>query len=123
MKNLFYFVSILIVIFFVRCNYIDNVYWKEGDYIITSNPVIPDCKSLYNIDHGRVDFVTKIGANENFIIIESKDQILEYWIINKTKDNQLKNPNEIVEGPFDSKEFIKIKAQKRISSLKFEEVF
>lgn len=112
-----------IFIFFLRCNYFDNVYWKDGVYVIKDNPVISNCKSLYNIDHGRVDFVTKIGANENFIIIESKDQILEYWIINKTKDNQLKNPNEKVEGPFDSKEFIKIKAQNGISTLKFEKDF
>ena len=99
------------------------VFWKDGNYEISNDPVMPDCKSLYYTHHGRVSCVSKIGSNEKYIIVQSNEPNRKYWFINKAKDDYLLNDFEIVEGPYDLQTFNKLKIKKGIANLNFEEEF
>ncbi len=101
----------------------NQVYWKEGPYVVTDNSVIPNCRTLYHVDHGRLDHVKRIGSNERYIIIETDEVNSEYWFIDKTKDRHLMNAHEIVEGPYDIGAFNAIKIQKGVAKLDFKEEF
>lgn len=122
MKNI-----LLIIPFLILSSCFDVVswnYWEEGNYYITDNPGTASCKSLYievggGGGHGRIDYVDAIGSNDKYIIVKSTLPQLEYWILNKEKDDPLLNSNEIVEGPFTQSEFNSRKKALNIEKLKF----
>ncbi len=101
--------------------------WSDGEYYVTDNPGSPSSLTLYIESHGRVNNVEKIGSNENYIIVQSKEKptnsIEEYWILDKTKDNYLLNSNEIMEGPLSFQQFKVRKKIYGISDLEFSEEF
>ena len=117
------------LLIFINSIFLVSCYsWKDGEYTIDTHPAIPSSKSLY-IDVptggkiGRKNYVTKIGSDDNYIIIESKsDMELEYWILDKKKDNPYYNANEIVEGPYTKLEFQNKKREREIEAT-FEKSF
>ena len=118
-----YSIFIVLGLLFTRCDFINGIYWKDGDYAVFEHPAEPDCKILCNRDHGRVNCVTKIGSNENYIIVESRGPNEKYWFIEKSRDDHLMNDFEIVEGPYDLQTFNEHKIQKGITNLNFDKEF
>jgi hypothetical protein len=107
---------------------LERTYWSDDNYVVWDNPGNPSCKTLYydlnGAGHGRANYVSQIGSNESFIIVETtKNGEKEYWILNKKEDEPLLNANEIMEGPFDLKMFHVRKEQLEISNLQFDERF
>ncbi len=86
-----------------------GVYWSNDRYEVWENAGDPNMLTLYMITGdiygvGRVDGVTKIGANDRFIIVESTllqnpEDSYAYWILDMKKDQLQLNVNEVVEGP------------------------
>lgn len=96
--------------------------WEDGPYYVTDE--VAGCPSLYieinsGSGHGRVNCVTAIGSNKNFIIAKSYDGIDMYWILDKRKDRPVLNSDEIVEGPYSYSEFVRGKEKLKIQQLKF----
>jgi hypothetical protein len=73
MKGKYWIVLLLfgIIYFF----YWDPSYWNNNDYNLSSDPGRPGELSLTNSNNIVVaEFVSKIGGNEDYIIIESKSE-------------------------------------------------
>lgn len=107
----------------------ERTYWSNGDYSIWSNPGNISSKTLYydlesGSGHGRVNYVSQIGSNDRYIVVESSNPELEnekqYWILDKSKDEPLFNADEIIEGPFDLKNFQLRKIELKINNLDFD---
>ncbi len=104
----------------------ERTYWNDEKYEITDNPGIASCKTLYlKLDNGdgigRVDFISRIGSNNTYIIAESiKNGMKEYWILNKGKDSENYNASEYIEGPFDISTFDIRREELEILQLDFE---
>lgn len=96
--------------------YWDPSYWNNNDYNLSSDPGRSGELSLTNLNNIIVaEFVSKIGGNQDYIIIESKsEKKTEYWII-KQKAKR--------EGPFNLKEFENRKKELLINNLEFEKNF
>jgi len=100
---------------------LDLSYWKDGSYRLSSNPGEPSCLSLTNDGIVLLDCVKSIGSNKEYIIAieKNREKKVSYWIIKKKKNKFKEKP----EGPFDLKEFDRIKKRLSIESLKFENKF
>lgn len=110
---------ILLVIGIVWFFYWDPSYWNNNGYNLSSDPGRPGELSLTNPNSiVLAEFVSKIGGNEDYIIVESQNEKkTEYWII---KQKAEKNKRE---GPFNINEFEKRKIELSINEMKFEEKF
>jgi hypothetical protein len=84
------------------------------------------CKILSLItrekDFARLQCITAIADDEHFIIGETvnTNKVLQYWIINKEKDNIKMKADQIVEGPFDLLSFTSRKKELGIAYLNFQ---
>lgn len=104
---------------------------KTGHYSIIVSTIsnLDSCNTLSIItrtqDFKRLDCISKIGDNDQFIIAETKNtqNIVQYWIINKDKDRPELPANRIVEGPFSLSEFTNRKEELKIESLNFQKDF
>jgi hypothetical protein len=98
---------------------------KSGRYTIKEN-MTDTCKILSLVtrekDFERLQCLTKVGDDEHFIIAETIDinQVLQYWIINKEKDNIEMKTSQIVEGPFDIIKFTNRKKELGIAKVNFQ---
>jgi hypothetical protein len=99
--------------------------WVDANYYVADSPSEPSNKTLYIANnaggHGRIEWVKRIGRNQMFIIAESEDGL--FWILDKTKDNELLNADQIVIGPFSKTEFQQKKIEMKISNLEFTDNF
>lgn len=117
--------SSIIILLFVAYSCFDifsKTYWSSDEYVIQDDPSQSSCKTLYrNLQNGesigRIDCVSKIGANDSIIIVETSQK--EYWILYKFKDGDFKEMKEISEGPMNYSQF-KLKVQDLKSELQFE---
>jgi|TARA_B110000037_G_C16963327_1_gene441895 hypothetical protein len=110
---------VLLAIGIIWFLYWDPSYWNSNGYNLSSDPGRPGELSLTNPNNiVLAEFVSKIGGNKDYIIVESKNEKkTEYWIIKqKTKNNQK-------EGPLNFNEFKNRKTELFISELKFEKNF
>lgn len=126
MKIIKYILTLIVLSFLSSCvDIFHKTYWSEENYEVVDNPGKTSCKTLYfklenGAGIGRVNFISRIGSNNSFIIAESIEEgIIEYWILNKEKDNKYYNANEIIEGPFDINTFNKRKEELEIIRLDF----
>ena len=98
---------------------------KSGRYTIKEN-MTDTCKILSLItrekDFERLQCITAIADDEHFIIAETvnTNRVLQYWIINKGKDNIKMKADQIVEGPFDLLSFTSRKKELGIAYLNFQ---
>jgi len=131
MRNTTCLLTILLLVSLTSCLDRGRTYWSEDNYEVQDNPGEP-CKTLYyeledGAGIGRVDYVTKIGSNDRFLIIESiitsKNEKAQYWIIDKMKDKPTFNGGEIREGPLSLDSFKDRKKQLGIEGLTFEKEF
>ncbi|HBF89418.1 MAG TPA: hypothetical protein DDX39_12320 [Bacteroidales bacterium] len=133
MRFLLILLSIIYIFTLSSCvDIIEKTYWSEGNYYVTDNPGETSCKTLYykignNDGIGRVDYVSKIGFNKNFIIVETLNNETKnnrtYWILNKEKDNSKYNANEIIEGLFIFNDFKKRTSELNILNILFTKDF
>ncbi len=108
-----------------------RTYWSEDNYKVRNNPGEPSKTLYYELGDGagigRVNYITKIGSNERFLIIESfdtsKNEKCQYWIIDKKKDKPTFNGDEIREGPLSLGSFKARKKELGIGELTFEKEF
>jgi uncharacterized membrane protein YheB (UPF0754 family) len=104
---------------------------KSGRYAIIVSTIanLDSCNTLSIItrtqDFKRLDCISKIGDNDQFIIEETKNtqNIVQYWIINKDKDKPELPSNQIVEGPLSLTKFADRKKELKIDSLSFQKDF
>lgn len=131
MRRLTFLMTIYILFSLTSCLDWGRTYWSEDNYEVQENPGI-SCKTLYyklenGTGIGRVDYVSKIGSNDCFLIIESidtsKNGKAQYWIIDKKKDKPTFNGNEITVGPLSIDSFNTRKKQLSIENLTFEKDF
>tara|TARA_B110000046_G_scaffold144849_1_gene151978 strand:- start:189 stop:548 length:360 start_codon:yes stop_codon:yes gene_type:complete len=110
---------VLLVFGMIWFFYWDPPYWSNNGYNLSSDPGRPGELSLTNPSSiVLADFVSRIGGNEDYIIVESKSKRkTEYWIIKQKAENKKR------EGPFDLNEFENRKIELLIDDLKFEENF
>lgn len=66
---------------------------------------------------GRIDSINRIGWTDKYIFAENNSN---YFFLDKTKDNQYFNANDIVKGPFDYATFHKMLDSLKISDFKFQ---
>lgn len=99
----------------------DPAFWKDGNYILSTNSGEPSCLALTNDGIVLLDCVKSIGSNKQYIIATqiSREGKTNYWIIKKRKNKYDEKPK----GPFNLKEFTTIKKNLLISNLNFEETF
>lgn len=109
----------LLVFGFILFCYWDPSYWSNNGYDLSSDPGRPGELSLTNPNNiVLAEFVSKIGGNDDYIIVESKsEKKTEYWII---KQKAEKNERE---GPLSLNEFKNRKTELLIDKLKFEKNF
>ena len=97
------------------------LYWSDDNYNVWESPGDGRLTLYYELDNnagiGRVNGVSEIGANDNYIIVYT---IEGYWILDKTKDDKYFNAADIVEGPFTLKEFNNRKSVLGIENLNFD---
>jgi len=104
---------------------------KSGRYsvIVSTIANLDSCNTLSIItrtqDFKRLDCISKIGDNDQFIIAETRNtqNIVQYWIINKDKDKPELPANQIVEGPLSLTKFTDRKKELKIDSLNFQKDF
>lgn len=119
----YFFIPITIATFLTSCfDYNETTYWEEGVYLVQTDPGEPSCKVLYRNLKGksgisRIECVSQIGSNDNFIIAKSEDN--KYWILDKSKDGEYLNAEEIVEGPLSLEQFKKRASELHIDKLGF----
>ena len=85
----------------------------DGNYSVLTSTVdgLDTCNTLSMVtrerDYERINCISQIGANDHYIIAETKTSkgLTQYWVINKMKDNIEVKPGEVVEGPFTLFEF------------------
>lgn len=131
MRRLTFLVTFFLLFSLTSCLDWGRTYWSEDNYEVQDNPGIA-CKTLYyelgdGSGIGRVDYVSKIGSNDRFLIIESLDTSkngkVQYWIIDKKKDKPTFNGDEITDGPLSLDSFKTRKKQLGIESQTFEKEF
>ena len=109
-------ILILLFIFLSGC----SEKWKDDKYSVSISPEDPSRLTLYisheTIQHGRIEWVKKIGSNSSYIIAEDTNG--KYWIIDKLKDQVNLNADEIVIGPLLLKEFEESKKKLNIMNVK-----
>ena len=66
---------------------------------------------------GRIDSINKIGWTNNYIFAEHDNQ---YFFIDKAKDNQYLNSNDIVIGPFKNDKFLAMLDSLKITNFEFQ---
>ena len=75
----------------------------------------------YKIDNksgiGRVDYVRDIGWTDKYIFVRN---INSFYFLDKTKDNEFLNNNEIVLGPFTKETYDSILDSLKINDFKFQ---
>lgn len=77
MKQLLSILTVLICLCLSSCvDLFERTYWSDDNYEVVDNSGDSSFKTLYyKLDNGggigRVDFIKKIGSDENFIILES----------------------------------------------------
>jgi len=110
---------ILLLFGFLWFLYWEPSYWNNNGYNLSADPGNPGELSLTNPkSFVMVDFVSKIGGNDKYIIVESNNDIeIKYWIIEK--DSEKKR----IEGPLSLEEFKNRKKHLFIDKLKFEKEF
>jgi hypothetical protein len=111
---------VILIVFGIICFfYWDPSYWNSNGYNLSSDPGRPGELSLINQNNiVLAECVSKIGENENYILVESKgEKKTEYWIIKKKLENNQR------EGPLNLNEFENRKKELLINELKFEENF
>ena len=65
------YLLLVICILLTSCfDLFDPAYWKDGDYILSSNPGEPSCLSLTNDGIVLLDCVKSIGSNKEYIIAQ-----------------------------------------------------
>ena len=100
---------------------------KNHKYSISNTSIdnVDSCNRLSIMtrerNYDRLSCITKVGDNDHFIIVGTKDD--KFWILNKDKDSSNLNPNQILEGPFDSIPFMDRKKQLSIADLDFQKYF
>jgi hypothetical protein len=131
--KIFLIATVLIVLFAVAifgCGDVLNrkkeSVWTEIPYSITRG-LLDTCNTLYYVTRQDkyllVDCVTRIGVNDNYIIVSSnrnsKDSTM-FWIIYKSiQDIEKIKKAENVEGPLDSVNFTARKQLLKINTLEF----
>ncbi len=126
-----FYKTIILCLVISACDLFSSTYWEEDNYYIQNDSGSAFGKSLYydlgdGNGIGRVEFVTKIGSGEKYLIIESQQKTenkKDYWILDKTKDHRLFNASEIVEGPYTESDFLNKKSEYGIENLKFTQEF
>ncbi|MGB0868293.1 MAG: hypothetical protein ACPGSD_01735 [Flavobacteriales bacterium] len=115
------YLILILLIFFSSCfDLFDPSYWKDGNYIVSTNSGEPGCLSLTNDSFVILDCVKQIGSNKNYIIATKKKKNgLQYWLIKKTK-NSYKQKKQ---GPYNLSQFNKVKKDLSITELKFDKNF
>ena len=107
MKKILIF--ILLICFLTNCDF-TYTYWSDGNYEVTNTAGAPDGYILYNSNHGRVSNILEIGSIGNFIVAKSENKYsnnkIEYWVLDKSKDDKYLNADEIMMGPYTIDEFI-----------------
>lgn len=104
---------------------------KSGQYsvIVSTITSLDSCNTLSRVtrtnDSKRLDCILQIGDNDHFIVAETtnRQNIVQYWIINKAKDKPDLPANQVVEGPFSLTEFTNRKKELKIDSLNFQKTF
>ena len=99
--------------------------WESGEYEIyyidgyVSLGIKIDNQGTY---HGRVDHkVVSAAANENYVVakrIANGNGEIEFYYIDKRKDNPYLNADEITQGPFTEAQFLKISKELGLPKLK-----
>ncbi|AUC13843.1 hypothetical protein BTO06_01160 [Tenacibaculum sp. SZ-18] len=120
MKKIYSLLAICILL--TSCfDLFDPAYWKDGDYILSTNPGEHSCLSLANDGIVLLDCVKSIGSNKEYIIAKETNgkKQLNYWIIKKLENKYKEKP----EGPFVYDEFVEMKKKLSIADLKFEKEF
>lgn len=101
----------------------EPTYWKEGKYFIKNNPAEPSCKVLYRDLDGagisRVTCIVQIGSDSNFILSRSGEDT--YWVLDKKRDRDDLNAEEIVEGPLNFEQFRKRTSQLGADNIKLHD--
>jgi len=99
--------------------------WVDIPYSINRG-LLDSCSILSFVtqqnQYDLVNCVTRIGLNDNYIIVESYDKkdSTQYWIINKSIQGIEKiKKKENVEGPLDLEKFTNRKRILNISNLEF----
>jgi hypothetical protein len=128
MKHLVFILTIFGCFILTGCfDIFERTYWSDDHYSVWDNPGNISSKTLYYVldtgsGHGRVNYVSQIGSNKRYIVVEStkSKQEKEYWILDKSKDEPLLNADEIIEGPFNLTNFQLRKIELKINNLNFE---
>lgn len=103
-------------------------YWSDDGYCVEPSPASPDCKvlslDLGRFRRGRVDCIDFIWANDTLIIAVSGDPAIPdsslYYFVNKELDDELLNPDEITEGPYNYETYLWRKEQLHLGEIEFE---
>ena len=105
----------------------ERIYWSDPNYYVADDERV-NCKILYRKlvsgnAIGRITCITKLGFNDWYIIAEShlpqNDTIKQYWILKKADDDELKNADQVVDGPFTFIDFNREKLNLGLEDLKF----
>ena len=122
-----FFKIIIFSLIFSSCDFFSSTDWREEKYYVQDDAGSAYGKTLYyELENGngvgRVEFVSKIGSDDKYLIIESQqttENQKEYWILDKTKDGGQFNASQIVEGPLSKSEFLNKKKEYGIGNLEF----
>lgn len=118
MKNLILKLLILGFIFsLIACD--SKVLWEEGPYVahwidIESNITI-NRKIGEGLSVGRVDAkVLALGSDEKYLVakrLDVKNGEISFFYVDKTKDSDYLNQDEITQGPFSEEEYLELKSK------------
>ncbi|NJB72909.1 hypothetical protein GGR42_003407 [Saonia flava] len=112
---------VFFIIFAISNCAFQKTYWEDGRYFVSENEGYDYCKSLwFSLDdtaggYGLVNCFINIGADENYILLESESESEsksedekspnQYWIIKKINKSDFGLAKENVSGPFLKEEF------------------
>lgn len=108
-------IALLLTLCVTACDY--GVLWKESPYQVQWIDTKENRTLTYDLGNGhsieRVEAeILAVGINERYVVAKQRkmgSETINYFYIERNKDHQYKNDNEITQGPFSINEFIELK--------------